>query len=115
MNKSTLIGLVAGIGLAAAVGGIAGYAVLDDDDQPAETAAVRNCQESSLQAAEEPRDEKLIAGTAIGAIVGGAVGKDVGDSDLTTAAGAAAGAYVGRKAQEEFQENRAENAAATDC
>jgi uncharacterized protein YcfJ len=55
----------------------------------------------------EPRDDKAIAGTAIGAVVGGALAKELGDdSDLVTAAGAAAGAFAGRRAQREYQENQ---------
>lgn len=112
MNKSTLIGLVAGIGIAATVAGIAGYAVIEESDEPAVAVSTEECIRSGT---EQPRDEKRIAGTVVGALIGGAVGNDVGDSDLTTAAGAAAGAYAGRKAQEEYQEGRSERAAATDC
>lgn len=115
MNKSVLIGLVAGAGIAVAVGGIAGYAMLEEPEPEAATARIDESVDSTRTVANEPRDEKRIAGTAIGAIIGGAVGNDVGDSDLTTAAGAAAGAYAGRKAQEEFQENRAGQAVTNNC
>ena len=122
MNKSMLMGVVAGIGVATA-GGVLGYQYLG---QPAEEAVeqevasdaapasrtaaapAEECWDEEVRVTEAPKDEHRIAGTAIGAVVGGAVGKELGDgdSDLATAAGAAAGAFIGRKAQGEFQENR---------
>ena len=120
MNKSMLMGLVAGIGVATA-GGVAGYQYLgdrkaDDDAAPAtQTAAApaQECWDEQVQTTAAPKDEHRIAGTAIGAAVGGAVGHDVGDKDITTAAGAAAGALIGRKIQEEIQENNADKRTTT--
>lgn len=65
------------------------------------------CWDEEVEVAAAPRDDKRIAGTAVGALVGGAVAKDLGDRDLTTAVGAAAGAVIGRKIQGRIQENRA--------
>ncbi|HEY3518914.1 MAG TPA: glycine zipper 2TM domain-containing protein [Gammaproteobacteria bacterium] len=132
MNKSMLMGLVAGIGVATA-GGVAGYQFLgarnadtavEAEDAaatsaaPAPTAAApatraaaapaEECWDEEVTDTAAPKDEHRVAGTAIGAVVGGAIGKELGDgdSDLATAAGAAAGAFIGRKAQGEFQQNR---------
>ena len=133
MNKSMLMGLVAGIGVATA-GGVAGYQFLgarnadtavEAEDAAATSAAApaasaaaprtrtaaapaQECWDEEVQDTAAPKDEHRVAGTAIGAVVGGAIGKELGDgdSDLATAAGAAAGAFIGRKAQGEFQENR---------
>ena len=105
MNKSTLIGTVFGIGIATTVAGVAGYSLLNNDDDGIVTAQ-QTCYDVEVELANEPRDEKKIAGTAVGALVGGAVGKDIGDRDLTTVAGAAVGAIAGNKAQEAFQDNR---------
>ena len=121
MNKSMLMGLVAGVGVATA-GGVLGYQYLGeqraDDAVQAEAAApaartaaaapAEECWDEEVQVTAAPKDEHRVAGTAIGAVVGGAIGKELGDgdSDLATAAGAAAGAFIGRKAQGEFQQNR---------
>lgn len=125
MNKSMLMGLVAGVGVATA-GGVLGYQYLGErkDDTTVETEAAaatsakpatrtaaapaQECWDEEVRDTAAPKDEHRVAGTAIGAVVGGAIGKELGDgdSDLATAAGAAAGAFIGRKAQGEFQENR---------
>lgn len=140
MNKSMLMGLVAGIGVATA-GGVLGYQFLGKPaPEGAEAAAAtgstataapaaptpapaprpaaapvqtEECWDEEVQVTAAPKDEHRIAGTAIGAVVGGAIGKDVGDRDLTTAAGAAAGAFIGRKIQGEIQENRADQRTTT--
>ena len=125
MNKSMLMGLVAGIGVATA-GGVLGYQYLGErnadtavegQDAAATRAApatrtaaapAQECWDEEVAETAAPKDEHRVAGTAIGAVVGGAIGKELGDgdSDLATAAGAAAGALLGRKAQGEFQEDR---------
>jgi uncharacterized protein YcfJ len=136
-NKSMLIGLVAGIGIAAA-GGVAAYQFLGKRaDEPAaanveqassvahaQTAAqhpssshpttvaaaapAEDCWDEEVTTQRDKTDEHAIAGTALGAVVGGAVGKDVGHHDVTTAAGAAAGAFIGRKIQQHIQEENAD-------
>jgi len=135
MNKSMLIGVVGGIALATA-GGVAGYAWLGQSaqvpseetvamadgaaavmPQPASNgsasagAAVQapvaeECWDEEVTVQNAPRDQKAIAGTAVGAILGGVLAKEIGDDkDLVTAAGAAAGAYAGRRVQKNMQAN----------
>jgi uncharacterized protein YcfJ len=138
MNKSMLIGAVAGIGVATA-GGVLGYQFMGQQsaevaveaEAPATTSAAapraaapavrtaaapaptEECWDEEVTVTADPKDQHRIAGTAIGAVVGGAIGKDVGDRDITTAAGAAAGALIGRKIQERVQENRADQRTTT--
>jgi uncharacterized protein YcfJ len=112
-NKSTWIGVVAGIGVAIA-GGAAAYTYLGASaaNEPS-AGAQEECWNEEVATVADPKDRHRIAGTAGGALVGGAVGKDVGDRDITTVVGAAAGALIGREIQEEIQENRAEQRTVT--
>ena len=120
MNKSTLIGVVAGIGIATA-GGIAAYTFLGTDSEIATPGSATSipapageeCWDEEVVVENDPVDRHRIAGTAGGAVIGGAIGKDVGDRDITTAAGAAVGAVIGRRVQREIQENRAEQRTTT--
>ena len=109
MNKSILIGTVLGVAVATAGGVLAGYKMLNHDEQPvaAQVAATTPQAPEPTCVPNAPRDEHRIAGTVVGALVGGAVGKDVGDRDITTAAGAAAGALAGNQIQKKIQENQA--------
>jgi len=112
MNKSMLIGVVAGIGVAVA-GTVVGYSFLAEPAAEQRSAAEQECWDEEVATVAEPADPHRIAGTAGGAVVGGAVGKDVGDRDITTVVGAAAGALIGRKIQEEIQDNRADKRTVT--
>jgi uncharacterized protein YcfJ len=113
MNKPLVIGAVLGVAVATTGGVVAGYRMLQDDEQQtvAQTTSVAEECHPTSDASDGPRDKNQIAGTAIGALVGGAVGRDVGDRDITTAAGAAAGALAGREIQQRMQEHQAEEAA----
>jgi len=115
VNKSMLIGVVAGVGIAVA-GSVAGYSFMgkrDAEQSSAARNAAEECWDEEVATVADPADPHRIAGTVGGAVVGGAVGKDVGDRDITTAVGAAAGALIGRKIQEEIQDNRAEQRTVT--
>jgi uncharacterized protein YcfJ len=122
MNKSMLIGTVFGVAAATAVGGMAGYSMLNGKatDNEAATpataqAAAENCYQAQVERPADPKDKNRVAGTVIGALVGGAVGKDVGDRDITTAAGAAAGALAGNQIQKRMQEQRTVTTTETRC
>ena len=136
MNKSMLMGVVAGVGIATA-GGVLGFQYLGKQsaDEPVEPAVAQTapapaprpaarptqaaaapaeeCWDEEVAVTADPKDQNRIAGTALGAVVGGAIGKDVGDRNITTAAGAAAGALIGRKIQERIQDNRADERTTT--
>ena len=119
MNKS-ILALVVALGLAAcgdedpaagagaSLDGAPDTRPSSEAAQVAQSSAGQNCYEVQVERPVDPRDDRKIAGTAIGAVVGGAIGNEVNDSDFSTAAGAAAGAYAGRVAQDRFQENRTE-------
>jgi uncharacterized protein YcfJ len=113
MNKSGLIGVVVGLGLATA-GGVAAYTFLGSnagvgiDAASAAGPVTEECWDEEVVVQADPVDPRRIAGTVGGAVVGGAIGRDLGDRDITTAAGAAAGALIGRRIEEEIQDNRAE-------
>jgi len=114
MNKSMLIGAVAGVAVATAAAGFAGYSMFGKDR--ADPAVARqHCYEVAVENTVDAKDDKRIAGTVIGALVGGAVGKDVGDKGITTAAGAAVGAIAGNQAQKKLQESRTVTTNETRC
>ena len=114
MNKSALIGTVAGVTVATAAAGLAGYSLMDKE-VTSSAVATQTCYEVQVETPLEPKDKRRIAGTVIGAVVGGAVGKDVGDRDVTTAAGAAVGALAGNQVQKKIQEQRTVTTTETRC
>jgi uncharacterized protein YcfJ len=64
------------------------------------------------------KDEKRIAGTAIGAVVGGVIGNQVGGGDgkkIATAAGAVGGAYAGNRIQKNMQDKNTVTSTEQDC
>jgi uncharacterized protein YcfJ len=85
--------------------------------QPAAQPVVQEeCWDEAVTVQVEPKDDKAIAGTAVGAVIGGALAKKLGDdNDLATAAGAAAGGFFGRRAQRNMQENKTETVIERRC
>lgn len=118
MNKSLLAGVIAGAVAATAIGGVAGYKMLNPQPEFADVVAVEAVTETVRTPREEcsdvvvteqapVKDPNRIAGTAIGAVAGGVLGNQIGGGSgktLATVAGAAAGGYAGNQVQKNMQE-----------
>ena len=116
MNKSMLTGLVIGATAVTAVGGVAGYKMIEGpsfaevikvQEVKEEVRTPRQVCEDVLVNKQVPvKDENRLAGTAIGAVVGGLLGNQVGDgrgNTLATVGGAVAGGYAGNRIQANMQ------------
>ena len=80
--------------------------------------ARQDCNDQAVTQQVPIKDEKRVAGTAIGAVIGGVVGNQVGSGDgkkIATAAGAVAGGYAGNKVQKHMQENNTETVVENRC
>lgn len=130
MNKSTLAGVAVGAAAVVAVGAYAttrldanpfqSYAEVVSVEQVFETAQVprRVCHDEVVTRQKAVKDEKRIAGTAIGAVVGGVLGNQVGGGTgktIATTAGAVAGGYAGNKIQKQIQEGNTEQVVEQRC
>lgn len=129
MNKSMLIGVIAGGVAVTAIGGVAGYKALNPEPQFAEVLAVKPVTETTKTPREvcndvvvneqaPVKDPNRIAGTAIGAVAGGLLGNQVGKGDgrtVATVAGAAAGGYAGNQVQKNMQTNNTVSRTETRC
>lgn len=129
MNNRMLAGAIVGTVAATAVGAVAvnnGYNPLQDYAtvvavEPAfETNRVARqvCGDETVLQQAPVKDEKRIAGTAIGAVIGGVLGNQVGDGSGQTAAtiaGAAAGGYAGNKIQKKMQQGHLEESVEQRC
>lgn len=118
MDKSMLIGIIAGAVAVTAVGGFAGYKAMKGPDYAEVISAkevtekVRTprevCSDVAVTRQAPVKDEHRIAGTAIGAVLGGVLGNQIGGGKgktLATVAGAAGGGYAGNKVQENMQKS----------
>ena len=118
MDKSMMIGIVAGAVAVTAVGGVAGYramkgpAYADVISAVEVTEKVRTprevCNDVAVSEQAPVKDQHRIAGTAIGAVLGGVVGNQIGGGTgktLATVAGAAGGGYAGNQVQKNMQES----------
>jgi len=129
MNKSLLIGAIAGGVAVTAIGGVAGYKALNPEPKFAEVLAVKPvtetiktpkevCNDVVVNERAPVRDPNRIAGTAIGAVAGGLLGNQVGKGDgrtVATVAGAAAGGYAGNQVQKNMQANNTVSRTETRC
>ena len=128
MDKSMLMGLVAGAVAVTAVGGVAGYKAMKGPGYAEVLSAkkvtekIRTPREVCKEVAERHqapvKDPNRIAGTAIGAVLGGVVGNQIGDGKgrtIATVAGAAGGGYAGNRIQRNMQESRTETTMKTRC
>ncbi len=130
MNKSALTGVIVGAVAVTAIGAVAttkyglnplaDYAdgVAVEPNIKTTKVAREVCRDEQVTRQAPVKDEKRIAGTAIGAVVGGVLGHQVGDGSgrtLATAAGAVAGGYAGSKAQKELQERNTDTVTEQRC
>jgi len=76
------------------------------------------CNDEAVTQKVPIKDEKRVAGTAIGAVIGGVLGNQVGSGDgkkIATASGAVAGGYAGNKVQKQLQEGNTETIVEQRC
>jgi uncharacterized protein YcfJ len=124
-----LTGAVLGAVAVTAIGGVAGYKVLNPEPKFAEVLAVEPvsettktpkevCSEVAVTEQAPVKDPNRIAGTAIGAVAGGLLGSQIGSGTgrtLGTVAGAAAGGYAGHQVQKGMQEKDTVSRTETRC
>lgn len=116
MNKSMIIGVILGAGIATAGGAIAGYQYFKEADHAdvlksvAVTKQIKipheECHDKTVVHQKPVKDENRIAGKAIGAVLGGVLGHQVGGGNgkkMATVAGAVAGGYAGDRVQGNMQ------------
>lgn len=119
MNKSMIVGLVAGAVLATTAGAIGGYRLLNPASDYAKVLEVTEatqqkrtprevCEDVAVTRQQPVKDQHQVVGTVAGAVLGAVVGKQIGGGSgkkVATAAGAVAGGYAGNKTQEQMQAN----------
>ncbi|MBF8292858.1 MAG: hypothetical protein HW392_1685 [Steroidobacteraceae bacterium] len=130
MNNTVLAGAIVGGVVLTAVGAYASTRIdLNPWKDYADVVAVepafttnrvarQACHEETVTQQVPVKDEKRVAGTAIGAVIGGVLGSQVGHGDgqkLATAAGAVAGGYAGNKVQQRMQDGNTETALEQRC
>ena len=129
MNRSLVLGLVAGAAGAVAIGAIASrgdfrlggtYAEVVDVKPVTKTLETPRqvCHDEQVTREKPVKDEHQLAGTAIGAVIGGILGNQVGGGDgkkIATVAGAAAGGYAGNRVQNKMQKADTETATQSKC
>lgn len=130
MNNSLVAGLIVGGVVLLAVGAFASTQTdLNPFQDYAEVVSVEPafdnkqtarqvCNDEAITQQVAVRDEKRIAGTAIGAVVGGVLGNQVGGGDgkkIATAVGAIGGGYAGSKVQKGMQERNTETVIEERC
>jgi uncharacterized protein YcfJ len=81
----------------------------EEDAKTASVAAVprEECRDEVVTLKREPKDDKQIGGTAVGAVIGGVLGNQIGSGDgkkLATVGGAVAGGIAGNKIQDKMQD-----------
>ena len=118
MNKSMLVGTVLGVGIATALGGVAGYRMLSGPEFARVVSVTpvteqvktprEECHDVVVTRQKPVKDTHQIAGTVVGAVAGGLLGDAIGGGGKNTGAkiaGAAVGGYAGNKAQEKLQQS----------
>ena len=119
MNRSLLVGIAVGVGVAATAAVIGGYRVAGP--APPEFAEVLGvaevtrdiqvprevCSDVQVTRRNPPKDEHQVLGTIAGAVIGGVAGSQIGGGSgkkIATAAGAVAGGVAGNRVQENIQQ-----------
>lgn len=129
MNRSMMIGIVAGGIAATALGAVASYKMIEDRQGYAEVLAVEPvtrtvrtprqvCHDETVTQQAPVKDPKRVTGAVVGAVIGGVLGNQIGDGSGQTAAtvaGAAAGGYAGSKIQKKTQEANTYQSSETQC
>ncbi len=129
MNRSLMIGLVAGGVAATALGAVASYKMIEDRQDYAEVLAVEPvtksvrtprqvCHHEAVTHQAAVKDPKRVTGAVVGAVIGGVLGNQIGDGSGQTAAtvaGAAAGGYAGSKIQKRTQQANTYQTTETRC
>lgn len=118
MNKSLVIGLIAGVAVAAGAGAIASFKIRGNDSEYAKVLKVtpltktittprQSCHDEQVTHQAPPRDANNVIGTVAGAVLGGVIGHQIGGGsgrDIATVAGAAAGGYGGNRLEKHVQD-----------
>jgi uncharacterized protein YcfJ len=118
MDKSLVTGLVIGAALAAGVGAMAGYKLMNKEPEYAQVLKVtpltktvktprQECHDETVTKQGPVKDDHQIIGTVAGAVIGGVIGHQVGGGtgkDIATVAGAAGGGYAGNRIQKNLQD-----------
>jgi uncharacterized protein YcfJ len=117
MNKALVVGLVAGVAVAAGAGAVAGYKHFNEpgyarvvDVKPVEKTIRtprQKCHDEAVTQQAPVKDSKQVTGSVVGAVVGAVVGHQIGGGGvkkIATAAGAAAGGYAGNRVQKRIQD-----------
>ena len=116
MNKSVMLGALAGAAIVTAGGAFAGYKTWQGQHS-AEVVSTelvtkqirkprQECHAEQVTRQQQPKDEHRVAGTLVGAVLGGVVGNQFGGGNgkkVATVAGAAAGGYAGNQVQDRMQ------------
>jgi len=113
-----LVGTVFGVGIATALGGLAGYRMLSGPEYARVVSVTpvteevqtprEECRDQVVTRQQPVKDKHKIAGTVVGAVAGGLLGNAIGGGGKNTGAkiaGAAVGGYAGNKTQEKMQQN----------
>ncbi|HKD54924.1 MAG TPA: glycine zipper 2TM domain-containing protein [Steroidobacteraceae bacterium] len=117
MNKSLVMGLVAGAVVAAGAGAVAGLKLMKGPEY-AEVLKVtpltrtvhtprQDCHNETVTHQGPVKDQHQIIGSVAGAVIGGVIGHQIGGGrgrDLATVAGAAGGGYAGNRIQKNLQD-----------
>jgi len=118
MNRSMMVGLVAGGIAATALGALATHQLIENRQSYAQVTSVESvtktvrtprqvCNDVAVTHQAPTQDPKRVTGAVVGAVIGGALGNQFGHGSGKTAAtvaGAAAGGYAGSKVQKNIQE-----------